>query len=395
MIEILRDDKDNYVLLLNGSEYHSEIDKDGEGYAISIDGIERNLELLEHNLNSFPPTLSYLRIADLNFNWGYDFDVLWIGNESVGKNEPPFFDVRMYSSPKLELWKKTYSFDEYFTQLEKFLDEEFDGKISVTENDRISGLSEGFELTISEFDKDKPIIEEINSVFKLVKSIHEQIDRKLLEINNKDSISAIFNFPEKIKSSCEQYLLYFAQFLQDLGINATSNLVEEAGKVLFSVTPTDETQALDKIREALAVYLKLPESPIIFDDSFAAMRLQQQIDNLQHSQKMAVRELQLNEKLLIAQSDTIREKNVTISQQQSIIEQKDKIIEKISSKSVMVDSLENKEKLYEGLEFVPSEALKKYAGVIFQPMSFFKELGKNILGKDEFTSLDLDKDVEK
>ena len=112
--------------------------------------------------------------------------------------------------------------------------------------------------------------------------------------------------------NCKQYLEYFAQFLKDLGINATSNLNEEAGKVLFSVTPTDDKEALDKIREALAVYLNLPASPIVYDDSFAAMRLQQQIENLQHSQRMAVRELQFNEKLLVAQSDTIHEKNITI-----------------------------------------------------------------------------------
>ena len=75
------------------------------------------------------------------------------------------------------------------------------------------------------------------------------------------------------------------------------------------------------------------------------MRLQQQIENLQHSQRMAVRELQFNEKLLIAQSDTIHEKNITISQQQSVIENQNKIIEKISSKSIMMDSVENKEEL--------------------------------------------------
>ncbi len=141
---------------------------------------------------------------------------------------------------------------------------------------------------------------------------------------------------------CEQYLLYFAQFLRDLGINATSNLKNKRGKFFFQFTPTDDIEALDKIRQALAVYLNLPSSPIVYDDSFAAMRLHQQIDNLQHSQRMAVRELQLNEKLLIAQSETIREKNVTISHLQSVNENQSKIIEKISSQSIMMDSAENK-----------------------------------------------------
>ena len=212
---------------------------------------------------------------------------------------------------------------------------------------------------------------------------------KFLE-NHKPNILSVFNFPAEIKISCEQYLLYFAQFLQDLGINATSNLKEEAGKVLFSVTPTDDVEALDKIREALAVYLNLPASPIVYDDSFAAMRLQQQIENLQHSQRMAVRELQFNEKLLIAQSDMIREKNITISQQQSVIEQQDKIIEKISSKSIMMDSAENKEELeeiYDGLEAGHSKWLYELTGIKANFIKMISTSVKNTFPKDEKKSV--------
>lgn len=292
--------------------------------------------------------------------------------------------------PILALWHKGYSFFDYFVRFEEIfnMNKALDGKIILnTENNPLIEIS--FDISISSSQKIAHLlsnyIDELNDINKQVK----------LELKSREySIITAFIFPKELKAVCEQYLLYFAQFLHDLGINATSNLNEEAGKVLFSVTPTDDIEALDKIREALAVYLNLPNSPIVFDDSFVAMRLQQQIENLQHSQRMAARELQSSEKLIAAQSDMLHEKNLTISQLQSVNEQQQKIIEKISSKSIMMDSLENKEKLYEGLEFVPSEALKKYAGVIFQPMSFFKELGKNMLGKDEFTSLDLDKEVE-
>lgn len=199
-----------------------------------------------------------------------------------------------------------------------------------------------------------------------------------------------FSFPDELKVSCEQYLLYFAQFLQDLGITANSNLKEEAGRVLFSVTPTDDVEALDKIREALAVYLKLPESPIVYDDSFAAMRLQQQIENLQHSQKMAVREIQVNEKLLLAQSDMIREKNLTISHQQTVIENQNKIIEKILSKSIMMDSAENKEELeeiYDGIKVGESKFLKEQIGIHLNPAKAIKTAVKNTFGKDEKNSI--------
>ena len=220
--------------------------------------------------------------------------------------------------------------------------------------------------------------------------LDKRLKQEKIKNENENGFTKRFEFPEEIRNSCEQYLLYFAQFLLDLGINVNANLKEESGKVLFSVTPTDETQALDKIREALAIYLNLPMSPIIYDDSFAAMRLQQQIENLQHSQRMAVRELQFNEKLLVAQSDTIREKNLTISQQQSVIEQKDKIIEKISSKSIMIDSAENKEELeelYDGVKVGESETLKKWLGISLNPAKAIKTAVKNTFGKDEKKSV--------
>jgi len=40
-------------------------------------------------------------------------------------------------------------------------------------------------------------------------------------------------------------LIYFAQFLADLGIDATTELKETAADVLFTVTPKDGSEALD------------------------------------------------------------------------------------------------------------------------------------------------------
>jgi hypothetical protein len=51
------------------------------------------------------------------------------------------------------------------------------------------------------------------------------------------------------------------QFLRDLGIEAGASIKHEARQVLFSVTPSEGAEALDRIREALDVYLRLPDSP--------------------------------------------------------------------------------------------------------------------------------------
>jgi len=69
------------------------------------------------------------------------------------------------------------------------------------------------------------------------------------------------NFPPAVRTACEQYLLYFVQFLEDLGIKASAELKEDAQRVLFSVTPANGASALEQIRQALEIYLGLPAMP--------------------------------------------------------------------------------------------------------------------------------------
>ncbi len=71
-------------------------------------------------------------------------------------------------------------------------------------------------------------------------------------------MATYFLFPEEVKSACEQYLLYFGAFLRDVGINASVEIKEETDRVLFSVTPNDSHEALDRIRQVLDLYLGLP-----------------------------------------------------------------------------------------------------------------------------------------
>ncbi|HET6253232.1 MAG TPA: hypothetical protein VFE32_04135 [Puia sp.] len=78
-----------------------------------------------------------------------------------------------------------------------------------------------------------------------------------------ESLTATFDFPPEVRSACNQYLMYFGQFLQDLGILADTSLKEHMNKVLFTVTPHDKDQALDVIYEALDVYLHAPDAEMM------------------------------------------------------------------------------------------------------------------------------------
>lgn len=363
-----------------------------KGYLIFSSNVETSRKLLNFSLSQFPHEIElFLKLMD---NWkGF---AVFVGiNMFDEENSRKLILLALH--PILEDWNYQFSFSQFKETFDQVVP--YAMPLRNDDNKNLFIKDKDINCIFEHKFSHSPINDEIKQYLERIENSYKRVFEFLSLKSLSNKLITTFNFPLEIRASCEQYLLYFAQFLQDLGINATSSLKEEAGKVLFSVAPTDDIEALDNIREALAIYLKLPESPIVYNDSFAAMRLQQQIENLQHSQRMAARELRFTEKLLIDQSDTIQEKNLTIAQQQSVIEQQNKIIEKITSKSIMVDSLENKEELErfcEGFEIGKSEFLVKYFGLHLNPATVLKNAGKKILGEEENKSiLKLDEESNK
>lgn len=96
---------------------------------------------------------------------------------------------------------------------------------------------------------------------RLLDEVAEQAIAELTAGAAKNTLVTLFEFPGDVATACEQYLLYFVQFLKDLGIEANASIKHEARSVLFSVTPTDGAEALDNVRQALHIYLNLPGTP--------------------------------------------------------------------------------------------------------------------------------------
>ena len=315
----------------------------------------------------------------LNSENGLDLRLLL---EKDRKQNVWYLDI--YFEPQLLNWRNNFSYDDFELALLKEVKTIHNKFISVNnykDEDHIS-IEFQTELILG----NETIKEELSEYLDFIEKLYNQTAQKLEAKNREDTILTFFNFPENLKNSCEQYLLYFAKFLRDLGIYATSNLKEEAGKVLFSVMPTDDIKALDKIREALAIYLNLPASPIVYDDSFAAMRLQQQIENLQHSQKMTAREIRAGEREMLLAQTVIEQQDNLIRQKDTTIEQQNRIIEKITSKSIMMDSVENKEEfeqIYDGVRIGESKWLKELTGIGLNPVKAVKKAVDNTFGKPD------------
>jgi hypothetical protein len=120
--------------------------------------------------------------------------------------------------------------------------------------------------------------------------------------------------------------LFFVQFLRDLGINATSNLRKKRGSSFFS-TPTDDVEALDKIREALAVYLNLPSIPVCIMTVFNHA-IKTTSRNLQHSQRMMEMEMRSAHTRFVYPNKNIEIRTDNRSAK-SFIDNQIKIIEKL------------------------------------------------------------------
>lgn len=345
-------------------------------YDLSLEEIGNALKLqLNVPWSSSLNSLTIFRIKDDLFV-AYNFDVKMLIKEVNKLHE---YYVRLFSL--VEIWRNENPLFK-ITNL----------KIKNWENLNTDRLNKSFSVIFKVINTESLLGDVCSNHLELLEKLHVEVVENLGVNRSTKLVQEWFEFPEEIKTSCQQYLLYFTQFLQDLGINATRNLKEEAGKVLFSVTPTDDVEALDKIREALAVYLNLPSSPVVYDESFAARRVKQQIYSLKHSQQMAETEFRLRmaQNLVEAQHKTIEDQSGMIVQQAIFIQQQKEHIEKITNPAVMINSAENKEELeeiYDGLKIGESKFLKEQLGIHLNPAKVIKTVVKNTFGKEENKSV--------
>ena len=137
----------------------------------------------------------------------------------------------------------------------------------------------------------------------LVISVMETAINNLNNQSSSKTLTSIFNFPSSVATACEQYLLYFSQFLHDIGIEATTDILHKEKEVLFSVTPANQDTALAQINEALTIYLRLPSIDSFNDEAsrvpgIAVRQLQANVFHLQS-------QLQLASAIVEAKDETI------------------------------------------------------------------------------------------
>ncbi|WP_418302461.1 hypothetical protein [Lysinibacillus fusiformis] len=216
----------------------------------------------------------------------------------------------------LEKWKKPFSVEEFADAMEKTLLEYKDKGLKWELEDEI--VSNGCNICCLDFKKSETIKTVVERNLPLIKEIMKKVDILLIEQSREDSLVSFFDFPEQVRVPCEQYLVYFVEFLKNIGIDSTTEISHQAGMVLFSVKPESKDTALEQIREALDIYLQLPNNfnTVSFMNMHLEPKEQQLIANIQHLNG----QLMLSNALVQTQDGIIQSQRFTIDQQQRFID---------------------------------------------------------------------------
>ncbi len=219
----------------------------------------------------------------------------------------------------MDNWKNLWSVQEHLNEFCRILNEsEFKngiqqfGSMSGPSPDggrmdcQVLSLAQGYNCNGS------PLNTYIDKCIHILTQAQTEVLEKYQRESFTEAIAQKFNFPPEVKTACKQYLLYFTEFLEDMGIEAISSIQEQDGDVTFLVEPRNKAEALSQIANLLKIYLYLPSSPLAssyvnpLDSNLAVQRLTSQIQHL-------------NSQLTLATA-TIQQKDFLIQQQQQFIQ---------------------------------------------------------------------------
>jgi hypothetical protein len=176
-----------------------------------------------------------------------------------GEDVDPYqFYLRFEFEPDLLVWNRPWGVQAVLNAIEHAAAQESGPPVEIGSE---FGEENYFWCDIRLSDDTAPLAALIHQYTPRVEALVRVAHGALLESHAGSALTEVFAFPEPLRSACEQYLLYFTQFLRDLGIDAEAGIREEAGQVLFTVRPADGVSALGRIREALTVYLDFPSNP--------------------------------------------------------------------------------------------------------------------------------------
>ncbi|MGE0560791.1 MAG: hypothetical protein AB7O47_03160 [Flavobacteriales bacterium] len=283
--------------------------------------VEDKSKIFSYQLSDFDNCIEELKIpfsyeGNKNFDWIQGMEYVNIRLKDWFDKKAPYVNIEIQADT--DNWEKPFSLIKMVDKLEQLCENDNEATFHL-EDPEIVNNGFGIEIQISNLDiSTETIYQQILGKFDEL--IGNSISGLLLEAKQ-NSLTSIFRFPEEIQVSCEQYLIYFSKFLEDLGINAKTTIEAEAQNTLFTVTPEDPNQALSQIRDALNIFLSLPEMPEVevISKNFDDIAIQQLVSNVYHLKSQLI----LAHSIIQAKDATIQSLSFTTFQQRQLLESAD------------------------------------------------------------------------
>ncbi|HLM59329.1 MAG TPA: hypothetical protein VK308_00865, partial [Pyrinomonadaceae bacterium] len=170
------------------------------------ESLQASSDLSSQSIDDFFP-FTYIRLGNL-FDWSNFENVFGISTNYGEKSKHLHIEVIFF--PDLVNWRNDFTFMEYFELFNTGC--------------RKKGISHGLKFDTGDspsfwFSFETDFFEGSIKDFFLpldlkLKEIHIQTLKQLKERKSAEILSFEFCFPEEVKTYCEQYLCYFASFLQ-------------------------------------------------------------------------------------------------------------------------------------------------------------------------------------
>lgn len=325
-------------------------------------------EILQSNAKSYPRNL---RLADHSDDLA-SFSTLENG---------------IYVSKKINVLTIVYKYEHNFS--------EWNFPFSITEFNEYFRWSLGekgievdtgdfFELdilqTINALDDDRPIIDVLESFDeKIIECTIEETKIALTKNNAKKLLIKIFDFPPEYKNICSQYLIWFGEFLENLGVEADVSTENKGGKTFLVVSPVENVEMLEKIEQLFYQYVSLPYVEVLPP--------RQEMSSLEQHTFLAVKQqIQMLEMQIESKDSVIENKKSTIVSLNATITSHANTIDTQAGKLTLLNALVDKDKwsnvpFTEGT-FKCKDLGKKTMSIQFEPLAIFKKLIKDKNNED-------------
>jgi len=213
------------------------------------------LELIKHSLSEIGKKFYSIRHSFESKNWDFELET----TIAIHKNEYNKAPLAIYIELNIfsEDWSKPYSITEFAQTLEYVIKQK-NLHYEYFQDDE-DFVTNGFGIKFPILDTQQDLSTLVNNILTITEEILQEVKYDLIQNLDSEVLTSLFSFPEHIKTTCKQYLIYFGQFLMDLGIEAETEIKEESQVTLFKIVPKNKNESLKNIKEALTTYLNTPE----------------------------------------------------------------------------------------------------------------------------------------